>query len=173
MANAWRTIPASMCSAKSEIWRRALQCEGVFCDGRGTFVILHGNLNTEGYKDILTHCILSTVEDQFSDDNYLYQHDSVPCHKVRSVREWFVDNKVPEMDCPGQSPDLNPIEHLWDELECRPRSRPQCPTPLTALATALQEEWAVIPPEMFRHVVESRPGRVRAVITPKGGPTQY
>jgi hypothetical protein len=69
--------------------------------------ILHGNLNT-GYKDILTRCILSMVEDQFGDD-CLHQHDNVPCHKARSVREWFVDNKVPEMDCPAQSPDLNPI----------------------------------------------------------------
>jgi transposase len=48
---------------------------------------------------------------------------------------------VPEMDCPAQSPDLNPTEHLWDELEQRLRYRPHRPTSLTALATALQEEW--------------------------------
>jgi hypothetical protein len=55
----------------------------------GSLVILYGNLNTEGYKDILTHCILSTVEDQFGDD-CLYQHDNAPCHKTRSLRERFV-----------------------------------------------------------------------------------
>jgi hypothetical protein len=82
-----------------------------------------------------------------------------------------VDNKVPEMDWPARSPDLNPTEHLWDELECRLQSGPQHPTSLTTLATALQEEWAAIPPETFRHLVESLPGRVRAVIKPKGGPT--
>jgi hypothetical protein len=32
----------------------------------------------------------------------LYQHDNAPCHKARSVREWFVDNKVLEMDLPAQ-----------------------------------------------------------------------
>jgi hypothetical protein len=72
----------------------------------------------------------------------LYQHDNAPCRKARSVREWFVDSKVAEMDCPAQSPNLNPIEHPWDKLECWLRSRPQCPTSLTALATDLQEEWA-------------------------------
>jgi hypothetical protein len=51
-------------------------------------------VNAEGYKDILTCCILSTVEDEFSDDGCLYQHDSAPCHNSRSVREWFVDSKV-------------------------------------------------------------------------------
>jgi hypothetical protein len=100
------------------------------------------------------------VEDQFRDDDCLYQHDSAPCHKSRSVREWFVDSNIPEMDWPAQSPDLNPTEHLWDELECRLRSGPQLPTSLTALATALQEEWATMPPETFRHLVEILPGRV-------------
>jgi transposase len=82
-----------------------------------------------------------------------------------------VDNKVPEMDCPAHSPELNLIEHLWDELERRFRSRPQCPTSLTAMAKTLQEEWAAIPQETFRHLLESLPGRVRAVTKAKGGPT--
>jgi hypothetical protein len=80
------------------------------------------------------------VEDQFGDDDCLYQHDSAPCLKVRSRSEWFVDRKFQEMDCPTQSLDLNPIEHLWDGLERRLCSRPQRPTSLTALATALLEE---------------------------------
>jgi hypothetical protein len=76
------------------------------------------------------------------------------------------------MDWEAQSPDLNPVEHLWDELERRLCSRPQRLTSLTALATDLQEEWAAIPLETFRHLVESLPGRVRAVIKAKGGATR-
>jgi hypothetical protein len=141
-------------------------------NGLGPLIILHRNINTEGYKDILTRCTLSTVN-QFGDDRCLYQHENSPCHKSRSVREWFSNSKVLEMDWPAQSPDLNPIEHLWDELECRLCSRPQRPTLLTVLATGLQEEWGAIPPETFRHLVESLPGRVRAVIKAKDGPTRY
>jgi hypothetical protein len=137
-------------------------------NGLGHLVILHGNINAEGYKDILTHCVLSMVEDQFSGDDCLYNHDSAPCHKSRSVREWFVDNNILEMDWPAQSPDVNPVEHLLDELECRLHSTSQ-----TALATALQEEWAAIPLQTFRHLVECLRGRFRAVIKTKGGPTQY
>jgi hypothetical protein len=84
-------------------------------NGLGPLVILHGNVNTEGYKNSMTHCIPSTVEDQFNDDDCLYQHDNAPCHKARSVKEWFVDNNVPEMEWPAQSPDLNPTKHLMGE----------------------------------------------------------
>jgi hypothetical protein len=38
------------------------------------------------------------MEDQFGNDDCLYQHDNAPCQKARSVREWFVDKTVPEMD---------------------------------------------------------------------------
>jgi hypothetical protein len=52
-------------------------------NGLCPLVILHGNVNAEGYTDILTCCILSTIEDQFSDDDCLYQHDcSLPKNKV-------------------------------------------------------------------------------------------
>jgi hypothetical protein len=68
-------------------------------------IMLHGNVNMEGYKDIMTCCVLSMVDDQFGDDDYLYQHDTAPCQKARSVREWFVHNKVPEIEWRAQSPE--------------------------------------------------------------------
>jgi hypothetical protein len=105
-------------------------------DVLGPLVILRGNLDTEGYKDILTRCILSMVEVQFR-DSCLYRHVSASCHKARSVRKCFLDNMIPEMDWPAQRPEQNPIEYLWDELECRPHPRPQHPTSLTAQAAAL------------------------------------
>jgi hypothetical protein len=142
-------------------------------NGFGLLVILHGNIDAEEYKDILTHCILSTIEDQFGDDSCLYQHDTAPCHKASSVREWFMDSKVPEMGLPAQSPELSPTEHLWDELERHLQSRPQRPTSLTALDAAPQEQWDAIRLETFRHLVESLPGTVRAVIKAKCNPTWY
>jgi hypothetical protein len=172
VVNAWRTIPASMCSANCEIWRwhysvGVFLMEWTWPSHNTAWKYKH---RIQGHSDA-TRTVCG--RNQFSDDDCLYQHDNAPCHKSRSVREWFVDSNILEMDWPAQSPDLNPTEHLWDELKYQFRSRPQRPTSIPVLTTALQEEWAAIPPETFRHLVESLPRRVWAVIKAKNGPTQY
>jgi transposase len=43
--------------------------------------------------------------------------------------------------CPSKSPDLNPIEHLWDDLDRRVRSRQSAPQTLQELQQALEQEW--------------------------------
>ena len=78
-----------------------------------------------------------------------------------------------KLDWPAQSPHLNPIEHLWDELERQLRSRPNRPTSVPDLTNALVAEWKQILAAMFQHVVESIPRRVEAVIAAKGEPTPY
>jgi len=100
----------------------------------------------------------------------LFQHDCAPVHKARSIKTWMSEFGVEELDWPAQSPDLNPIEHLWDELERRLRARPSRQHHLT---NALLEEWSKIPINTPLNLVESLPRRVEAVIAAKGGPTPY
>jgi len=72
-----------------------------------------------------------------------------------------------------RSPDLNPIEHLWDEFERRLRARPSCPTSVPDLTNTLLEEWSKIPINTLLNPVENLPRRVEAVIAAKVGPTPY
>jgi hypothetical protein len=58
---------------------------------------------------------------QFEEGPFLFQRDNAPVHKARSIQKWFVVISVEELDWPAQSPDVNPIEHLCGELECRLR----------------------------------------------------
>ena len=88
-----------------------------------------------------------------------------------SIQKLFVEIGVEELDWPAHSPDLNPIEHLWDELERRLRARPNPPTSVPNLTNALVAKWKQDPAAMLQSLVESLPRRVEAVIAAKGRPT--
>ncbi len=58
-------------------------------------------------------------------------------HKASSIKKWFSWFGVEELDCPAQSPDLNPIQHLDDELERRLQARSYHPMSVLDLPNPL------------------------------------
>jgi hypothetical protein len=79
VANVWRTISATCVVPTVKLRGAGIRVRGCFLwNGLGSPVTLHENINAEGYKDILTSCVLYMVEDQFGDDSCLYQHYNDP-----------------------------------------------------------------------------------------------
>ncbi|GFV96724.1 transposable element Tcb1 transposase [Trichonephila clavipes] len=72
-----------------------------------------------------------------------------------------------------QSPDLNVIDHLWSHLERAVQKHTHQITSKEQLKSILQEEWLNIAPETTRHLMESMPRRLEAVIAAKGYATKY
>ena len=115
--------------------------------------------------------MLPTFWQQLGEGPFLFQQANAPVHKRGPYRNGLLRSE--ELDWPAESTDLNPIEHLWNELECRLRASPNHSTSVPDLTNALMTEWKHVPAAMFRHLVESLPRRVKAVIAAKGGPTPY
>ncbi|GFV28135.1 kinesin-like protein [Trichonephila clavipes] len=63
------------------------------------------------------------------------------------------------MDWPAYSPDLNPIEHVWDMLGRRIAARQPPPTCLPELRRALLDEWCNIPQDQIDNLILSMPRR--------------
>lgn len=52
----------------------------------------------------------------------------------------------------AQSPDLNLIQHRWDELERKLQARPSCSSSVPDLMNALQNEWGKVSTEKHSDV---------------------
>ena len=81
------------------------------------------------------------------------------------------DMDVRLLPWPARSPDLNPLEHVWDILKRRMYHR-DC-RGLQELYSALREEWHGIPQDDLDNLIASMPRRVGEVIAQRGGHTHY
>ncbi|GFW76956.1 transposable element Tcb1 transposase [Trichonephila clavipes] len=115
------------------------------CFGLGPLVSVIGNINSEMYVDILDNAALPTLWQYFGEGPFLFQQDNCSIHTSRLAQKWLDEMGVQKLGWSSQSPDLNPIEHLWDELERRLRSQPNRPSSLQSLTSAVMDAWKAIP----------------------------
>jgi transposase len=103
----------------------------------------------------------------------IFQQDNDPKHRCKVAEEFLKRKKINRLSWPPSSPDLNIIEHVWDQLDRLLRVRTQLPRNQDEMWEALQEEWKNISQDFLDTLYESMTRRVQAVIKAKGGNTKY
>lgn len=135
--------------------------------GRSELVRLVGTVNAHRYCEILHEFFTATV----LPDHSVFQQDNAPAHRSWITSQLLEDVNIRLLPWPAHSPDLNPIEHVWDILGRRMQGH-ACQS-LNQLFGALREEWHAIPQEDLDDLIGSMPRRVGEVISKKGGHTRY
>ncbi len=163
------------CPIQSQQWSMVVAascCGGVFsAAGAGRLVAIEGKMNAAKYRDILDEILLQSAQDLRLGRRFTFQQDNDPKHTAKITKEWLHNNSVTVLEWPSQSPDLNPIEHIWRDLKMAVHQR--LPSNLTELERICKEEWQRIPKSRCEKLVASFPKRLMAVLNQKGASTKY
>lgn len=101
----------------------------------------------------------------------IFMHDYDPKHKSTLVKDYLAAEKINVMEWPAKSPDLNPIENLWELVDRQIRKNTH--KNKAELRQAIEDAWRAVPSSVLVSLMESMPRRCSAVIKAKGQHTKY
>ncbi|GFX72767.1 uncharacterized protein TNCV_4063621 [Trichonephila clavipes] len=81
--------------------------------------------------------------------------DYATCHRTLAVQDCLDSGGIERLLWSAHSPDLNPIENVWDALGKQVAGRNYPPTNKNTLIRALTEEWDKLPQQLLDNVVQS------------------
>ena len=130
------------------------------------------------YVEILEEVLLPTVRALLYPDPepFYLLHDNSPIHTCRVVQTWLSNHPhITVLPHPPKSPDLNPIEHVWAEMDRHiPADRGR--TRDSVIRSAFEAWERLRTPEgseFTQELVASMPTRLNHVLDAGGGYTKY
>ncbi|KAG2464594.1 TC1A transposase, partial [Polypterus senegalus] len=139
--------------------------------GTGRLVRIMEKMTAAMYRDNLDENVLQSALDLRLGRQFIFQQDNEAKHTAKISKEWLQDNSVNVLEWPSQSPDLNPIEHLWRDLKMAVHRR--FPSNLMEFERCCKEEWAKLAKDRCAKLVASYSKRLEAVIAAKGASIKY
>ena len=113
----------------------------IWHDGKSKLVVCEGRINSAKYIEILKEGLLPIFASAHVDKNHhLFMEDGAPCHSAKTTQAWYQENGIQKLWWPSQSPDMNPIEHIWHILNLAIRKRTLKAANKEVLQY-IQEEW--------------------------------
>ena len=121
----------------------------------GQWTQLHfidGNLNAQRYPgDVLRPTVFPFIRHHY----LMFQYDNAQSQVARIWSQFLEAENVPVLPWPAYSPDMSPIELVWDALDWRVQQRVPLPANIQQLRTAIEEEWDNIPQATINSLINS------------------
>ncbi|GFW27805.1 transposable element Tcb1 transposase [Trichonephila clavipes] len=146
---------------------------GISIDGRtDLYIIRDGPLTARQYRDEILRPIVVPYAAAIGDD-FILMDDNCRPHRANLVEDFLFEEGIIRMEWLACSPDMNPIEHVWDALGRRVADRKPPPQTLQEQGRALLEKWDRIPQLVINSLIDSMPERGSKLLAVRGNHTPY
>ena len=137
----------------------------------GPLVAFDGSVTHQTYiNEILEEYV---VPEPKEDPALIFQHDNVPSHKAKKVTEFLKEKKITVLDWPPQSPDLSPIELIWNNLKMKLKSKKPRPRSAEDMANTIWKLWGEITDEERQKTADTFRGKLEECVRVAGFPVKY
>ncbi|GFS74692.1 transposable element Tcb2 transposase [Trichonephila clavipes] len=106
-------------------------------------------------------------------DDFILMDDNCRPHRANQVEDFLFEEGIVRMEWPACSPDMNPIDHIWDAVGRRVAGHQPPPQTFQELERALLEEWDRIPQLVFNSLIDSMPQRCSSLLVVRGNHIPY
>lgn len=137
--------------------------------GVGKPVFVEKNIDSLEYVNVLKENLEESTN-MMNLPVYTFQQDNASPHKSKFTRNWFQRNGIDVMSWPAQSPDLNPIENIWEKKQ---KVNKRSPKLIPELKGATIEEWYNFPRDSLKKPAESFYKRASLCFEAKCGHIDY
>lgn len=93
-------------------------------------MVFTGKLNAKAFQYLLGEFLIPFINEKFPNFHKLHM-DNAPTHTSDDTTDFIFHHNINHSKSPAQSPDLNPIELVWNDmkqflrLDVKPRNRDQ------------------------------------------------
>ncbi|GFT27444.1 DDE_3 domain-containing protein [Trichonephila clavipes] len=114
-------------------------------DSRSTLILMRGTLTGERYVDDILRPHVGPL--LYGLPGAIFQQNNARSHTAGVAQDF--PRHFQTLPWPARSPDLSPVEHVWDQLK---RQMPSCHS-VRDLELAVQDLWAHLPQDNIRCLI--------------------
>jgi transposase len=145
---------------------------GCICaEGLGHAELYAGSLDSTRHRDILRHSLIKSFRQFYPAGPWFFQQDNVRFHTTPETVTYLHEKGVTPIEWSPWSPDLNPIENLWNVLKARVYAR--FPQSMEEMEQCIREEWEATDLKFISRICRSMPRRLQLLLDNDGHKITY